>query len=507
MTEAKPIATRTPGLFLALLPILVLIALLTLNVVFYGDMATSGPNQIALIIAAATAALVGVYLKFPFVQLLKGAVNSITASMSAILILLLIGALAGTWLISGIVPAMIFYGLKVLNPTIFLFATTIVCCIVSLATGSSWSTVATVGIALLGIGKALNLNEGIIAGAIISGAYFGDKLSPMSDTTNLAPAMAGTDLFTHIRYMLYTTVPSITIALLIFLGFGLFTDHIPAAENTDALSNAIIGKFNINPFLFIVPALVIYMIIKKINAVPALLAGTVLGGLFAVIFQPLIITEVAGTTGSYIQQSYVAIVNSMAGEVSVQTGNEIATGLLKSRGMFGMLNTIWLILTALSFGGIMEEAGLLYRITRPMVEKAKTTGALVATTAGSCIVVNVTASDQYLSIVVPGKMFAETYKERHLAPQNLSRTLEDSGTVTSVLIPWNTCGATQSAVLGVSTFVYAPFCFFNIISPFMTIFFAYMGIKIAKLTTRQAAKVHPAEISDEPEDKPVDYLQ
>ncbi|MDQ3549987.1 MAG: Na+/H+ antiporter NhaC [Bacteroidota bacterium] len=507
MEGSKSIATRTPGLFLALVPILVLVALLTINVIFYGDMATSGPNQIALIIAAAAAAIVGIYLGFPFKKLLQGAVNSISASMSAILILLLIGALAGTWLISGIVPAMIYYGLQVLNPTIFLFATVIVCSVVSVATGSSWSTVATVGIALLGIGKALNLHEGLIAGAIISGAYFGDKISPMSDTTNLAPAMAGTDLFTHIRYMMYTTVPSVIIALLIFLGIGVFTDHVTSAENTDALARAIQGKFNINPLLFLVPALVIYMIIKKVNAIPALLIGTVLGGVFAMIFQPHIIKEVAGPAGDYAKQSYMALMNAMGGEVSVQTDNAIATDLLKSRGMFGMLNTIWLILSALSFGGIMEEAGLLHRITRPMVKRAKSNGALVATTAGSCMFVNVTASDQYLSIVVPGKMFAATYKERKLAPQNLSRTLEDSGTVTSVLVPWNTCGATQSAVLGVSTFIYAPFCFFNIISPFMTIFFAYMGIKIAKLSPWQASKVHPANISDEPEDKPVDYIQ
>jgi len=500
-------SAKQPTLLQALFPILVLIALLSLNVIYYGDMATSGPNQIALILAAAVAALVGLSLKISFTAMLKGAVNSIMASMSAILILLLIGALAGTWLISGIVPAMIFYGLKVLNPTIFLFATAIVCSIVSVATGSSWSTVATVGIALLGIGKALNMHEGLIAGAIISGAYFGDKISPMSDTTNLAPAMAGTDLFTHIRYMMLTTVPSIIIALLLFLGIGLFSEHASSAENTDALSTAIQARFNINIFLFIVPALVIWMIIKKVNAIPALLIGALLGGVFAIIFQPHIIQEVAGTTGSYWKQSYMAIMNAMGSEVKVASDNEIAAGLLRAKGMFGMLNTIWLILSALSFGGIMEEVGLLHRITQPLVKKAKSSGALVATTAGSCMFVNVTASDQYLSIVVPGKMFANTYKQRNLAPQNLSRTLEDSGTVTSVLVPWNTCGATQSAVLGISTMVYAPFCFFNILSPFMSIFFAYMGIKIAKLAPGEAKKVHPANISEEPEDKPVDYIQ
>ncbi|HEX6332899.1 MAG TPA: Na+/H+ antiporter NhaC [Flavisolibacter sp.] len=494
-------------LFQALLPILILIFLLALNVIYFGDMATAGSNQVALIIAAAVAALVGLNIGMPFSRLLKGAVNSIMASMSAILILMLIGALAGTWLISGIVPSMIYYGLKVLNPTIFLFAATIVCCIVSLATGSSWSTVATVGIALLGIGKALNIHEGVIAGAIISGAYFGDKISPMSDTTNLAPAMAGTDLFTHIRYMMLTTTPSLVITLLIFLGIGLFSGSAEVVGSTGMLSDAIQAKFSVNPILFIVPAVVIYMIVKKVHAIPALLIGSVLGGLFAVIFQPNIIREVAGTTGSYVKQSYMALMNAMSSEVKVETGNEIANSLLKAKGMFGMMNTIWLIISALSFGGIMEEAGLLKRITRPLVRRAKSNGDLVATTAASCAFVNVTASDQYLAIVVPGRMFAETYRERNLAPQNLSRTLEDSGTVTSVLVPWNTCGATQTAVLGVATFVYAPYCFFNIISPFMTIFFAYMKIKIAKLSPGEVKDVHPARISDEPEDKPVDYTQ
>jgi NhaC family Na+:H+ antiporter len=306
---------------------------------------------------------------------------------------------------------------------------------------------------------------------------------------------------------MYTTIPSVVIALLIFLGIGLFTDHAASAENTDALSAAIASKFNINIFLFIVPALVIWMIIKKVNAIPALLIGTLLGGIFAVIFQPQIIQEVSGVAGSYLKQSYMAIMNAMSGQVKVATDNEIASGLLSAKGMAGMLNTIWLIISALSFGGIMEEVGLLHRITQPLVKKAQSTGALVATTAGSCIFVNVTASDQYLSIVVPGKMFANTYRERNLAPQNLSRTLEDSGTVTSVLVPWNTCGATQSAVLGISTLVYAPYCFFNILSPFMSVFFAYMGIKIAKLTNTEARHVNPANISDEPEDKPVDYIQ
>lgn len=477
---------RQPTLLQALLPIFVLVGLLSMNVIFYGDMATSGANQIALLLSAAAAVLVGFWLKIPFKHMLGGVIKSINSSMSAILILLMIGALAGTWMISGVVPAMIYYGLEILSPAVFLFATCAVCAIVSLATGSSWSTVATVGIALLGIGKAMDIHEGLIAGAVISGAYFGDKISPMSDTTNLAPAMAGTDLFTHIRYMLYTTVPSMTITLLIFIGIGLFSKHSGSVENTEALSQVIRGKFNINPVLFIAPAAVIWMIVKKVNAISALLIGSLLGAVLAVIFQPHIIREVSGATGSFAKQSYMAAMNAMSSEVRVTTDNEIANGLLKAKGMFGMLNTVWLILTAMCFGGVMESAGLLRRITEPLVKKAKSTGSLVATTAGSCAFVNVTASDQYLAIVVPGRMFAQTYKDRGLAPENLSRTLEDSGTVTSVLVPWNTCGATQTGVLGVATLTYLPYCFFNIISPFMTIFFAYAGIKIRKLVKKDS---------------------
>lgn len=481
MENTDEIQFKKPSLFQALIPILILVGLLALNVIYFGDSATSGANQVVLLISAAAAAIVGLTLKIPFSHMLKGITDSIDSAMGAILILLMIGALAGTWLISGIVPAMIYYGLQILNPAIFLFATVIICAIVSVATGSSWATVATVGIALLGIGQALGMSEGIIAGAVISGAYFGDKISPMSDTTNLAPAMAGTDLFTHIRYMLYTTVPSLVITLIIFLVIGLNSSSEGSVGNVSVLSDAIREKFNINPVLFIVPAVVIWMIIKKVNPLTALLVGSVLGGIFAIIFQPHIISEVSGSAGSFFKQSYMAVMNAMSVEVKVATDNEIAAGLLKAKGMYGMLNTIWLIITAMCFGGVMESAGLLRRITEPLVKKAKSTGSLVATTAGSCVFINVTASDQYLAIVVPGRMYAQTYRERGLAPENLSRTLEDAGTVTSVLIPWNTCGATQTGVLGVSTFAYLPYCFFNIISPFMTVFFAYAGIKIRKL--------------------------
>ena len=391
--------------------------------------------------------------------------------------------MAGTWLISGIVPAMIYYGLQILNSEIFLFATAIITTIVSIATGSSWSTIATIGVALLGIGQALGLGVGMIGGAIISGAYFGDKMSPLSDTTNLAPAMAGTDLFNHIKYMMYTTIPSFFITLILFLVLG-FQSDVSSAQNIDELLLVLSTSFNITPWLFLVPIMVILLIIKKVPAIPSLLIGTLLGGFFAVIFQPNIILEITESNHMNFSNSYQAVINSMCTETNISTQNEDLNSLLSTGGMYGMLNTIWLIVCAMIFGGIMEVTGLLRRISEPIINLAKTNGSLVATTAGTCIFFNITASDQYISIVVPGRMFIDSYKEKGLAPENLSRTLEDSGTVTSVLIPWNTCGATQSAVLGVATFTYLPYCFFNLISPIMTIVYAYLGIKIKKLTRK-----------------------
>lgn len=498
-TVSKPAPTIQVSLWAALIPIVVLIALLIINVQVYGDGATSGPNQIALLMAAAVAAIVGTAVGVKFKRMMNGIVNSLGSALSAMLILLLIGSLAGTWMISGVVPAMIYYGLEILNPQIFLAATVVICAIVSVATGSSWSTVATVGVALLAIGKSLGIGEGMIGGAIISGAYFGDKISPLSDTTNLASAMAGTDLFTHIRYMMITTVPSILITLVIFtwIGYGGGVDSVD--NNTAELAQAIDAKFNLSPILFVVPAVVLVMVIIKFDPIVALFIGTILGGVFAVAMQPEIVTEVANLPDeqitrivdgqeqtetrppSYLKRSYVAVVNAMANETAVQSDNKFASELLSAGGMFGMLNTIWLIVTAMCFGGVMEACGLLQRITSPLVHYARSTGSLIATTVGSCLFVNFTASDQYLAIVVPGRMFRRTYRERRLAPQVLSRTLEDSGTVTSVLIPWNTCGATQAAVLNVQTLVYAPYCFFNIISPLMTMFMGFTGLWIARL--------------------------
>ncbi|NQU51050.1 MAG: Na+/H+ antiporter NhaC [Bacteroidetes bacterium] len=472
---------RKISLFTALLPILILIGMLTLNVLLFED-TLGGANQIALIVAAAIASVIAIRLGFSWEDVKKKIVSTIGSAMPSIIILLLIGSLAGTWMISGVVPAMIYYGLDIISPRLFLFTAVVVSAIVSVATGSSWSTIATIGIALLGIGKAIGIGEPIVAGAIISGAYFGDKMSPLSDTTNLAPAMAGTDLFTHIRYMTFTTVPSMAITLIAFLIIGFNYDFSEATVNVENVKIAIDGVFNTSFLLFLVPAILLTVIVMKIPPIPALFIGTLLGGIFAVIFQPEIINQVSGITGNYAKSSYYSVMQSMFGNVSLTTPDEGVNDLLSTSGMRGMLDTVWLILAAMIFGGVMESAGLLKRITQPIIKYAKSTGSLVTSTVLTCIFFNTTASDQYIALVVPGRMFRKTYHDKGLKPELLSRTLEDSGTMTSVLIPWNTCGATQSRVLGVDTWAYAPYAFFNIISPLMTILFAYLNIKIRRFT-------------------------
>ncbi|GAB4328025.1 MAG: Na+/H+ antiporter NhaC family protein [Flammeovirgaceae bacterium] len=483
------IALRKPALWEALLPIFFLVSALAFNVFVFKDDGLSGSNQMILIFSAGIAALMAFRLGMTWEQVQESMVRSIGSAMAAILILLMIGALAGTWMLSGIVPAMIYYGLKIMNPTIFLVASCIVCCVVSLATGSSWSTVATIGIALLGIGKTLGINEGLIAGAIISGAYFGDKVSPLSDTTNLAPAVAGTDLFTHIRYVMITTVPTLTITLIIFFVIGFFQDNVTSKEQINSVLGAIDTTFNLNPLLFLVPASVIFMIVKKMPALPAILIGALLGGVFAIIFQKDVVLKVVGEGMDASTAMYVGVMKAMYGKISVVTSNEVVNELLTTKGMAGMLNTIWLIICAMMFGGIMEASGMLNRITEPIIQKAQSSGSLIASTACTCVFFNLTASDQYLAIVVPGRMYAKAFVKRGLSPENLSRTLEDSGTVTSVLVPWNTCGATQTSVLGVATLTYLPYCFFNILSPLMTILVGYLQIKIKKLTKEEVAKM------------------
>ncbi len=480
MTSISKTQAKRPTLFQSFVPIIFLIILLALNVTIWKDDTLAGSNQIALMLAAAVASVISLKNGGNWMALRENIVETIGKSMPAILILLLIGSLSGTWLMSGVIPVLIYYGLDVLHPSIFLFAAVIISALVSLATGSSWSTIATIGVALLGIGNAMGIDEAITAGAIISGAYFGDKMSPLSDTTNLAPAMAGTDLFTHIRYMMYTTFPSIAITLVIFLIMGFTFDFEAQEVQIDSVQNVISETFNLSLWLLFVPIFLIFIIIKKVKPIPAMLLGTIVGGIFGIIFQPEIVKEFSGITDNYALASYKSIIGAMYGDFKIITEDPSMNKLFSTNGMAGMLPTIWLIISAMVFGGVMESSGMLQRIVDSIMKWVNSTGSLVASTAATCIFFNTTASDQYISIVVPGRMFADIYKEKGLKPEVLSRTLEDSGTVTSVLIPWNTCGATQSRVLGVSTIDYLPYAFFNIISPVMTVLFAYLNIKIRK---------------------------
>ncbi len=472
---------RKPPLFVAVLPMIMLVAMLSFNVLVYRDNALSGSNQMILLIAAAITVGLAICYGHRWGKLLEAMVNGLRIATPAILILLMVGALAGTWLIGGIVPTIIYYGIKIINPTVFLPVACITSALVALATGSSWSTSATVGIALIAIGRALGLDPAIVAGAILSGAYFGDKMSPLSDTTNLAAAVGGTDLFTHIRYMSLTTTPSflITLALFVFLSFGHGAESM-AAEKEIVLA-ALKQRFNINPLLMIVPVAVVLLIIKQVPALPAIVAGVVMGAIAALVAQHDIVLLVGNAYGATSYPVYVGLMQALVGDIAIPAGNPMLNELLTAGGMAGMLNTIWLIISAMLFGGAMEGSGFLRQITAAIIQRVHSAGALISATAGTCIVTNATASDQYLSIVVAGKMFSEAYKERGLANQNLSRTLEDSGTVTSVLIPWNTCGAYHASVLGVATLSYAPFAFFCLISPLMTILYASLNFKIARL--------------------------
>ena len=472
---------KSPTTFQALVPIIFLVILLSINVSIFGDDSLSGSIQIVLILSSAVASVIAFNLGFSWLDIQKGIVKSINSSLPSILILFLVGSLAGSWLLSGVVPAFIYYGIQILNAKIFLFAACVICIVVSMATGSSWTTSATIGIALIGIGRALDISDGLVAGAILSGAYFGDKMSPLSDTTNLAPAMAGSDLISHIKYLSLTTVPSIIISLVIFIVLGFNISDSIGLNNAEIISSAIKEKFYISPVLFIVPLTVIILIYNKIKAVPALFVGVILGSVFALIFQSGLVVDVSNSETLSSKALFSGTMISLYGSISINTSNPLVTDLLSSSGMFGMLDTIWLVICAMIFGGVMEKAGFLKQITSIIFNKIKSSGSLISSTAGTCIFFNLTASDQYLSIVVPGKMYSSIYKEKGLAPENLSRTLEDGGTVTSVLVPWNTCGAYHASVLNVATLTYLPFCFFNLISPIMTILFAYLKIKIKRI--------------------------
>jgi NhaC family Na+:H+ antiporter len=458
----------------ALIPVVILMALLAYNIfvadgVWLGDYS----NQYILLMGGAVAAIVGFFNKVSISTMIAEVWENWKSVFVPIMILLLVGALAGTWLVSGIIPAMVYYGLQVLSPAIFLPASVVIAAIISIATGSSWTTSATVGIALIGIGSALGISPGMIAGAVISGAYFGDKMSPLSDTTNLAPAMAGTDLFTHIRYMTITTVPTIIITLIVF---SIISMNLETTGSTDisGLLSSIKSTFNITPYLFIVPVIVIALIVTKTKPLIALGTGVLLAAVFTFIFQSEILSSLSSS-------KFQSIINAIFVDTEIATDNEKLNELFSSGGIMGMLWTILLIICAMVFGGVMDAIGALARITKELLKFATSVFGLFASTVFSCLGLNAIASDQYLALVIPGKMFKKAYEDKGLAPENLSRTLEDAGTVTSVLIPWNTCGAYQSSVLGVSVADYFVYAIFNWLSPFTTLFFAALNIKIKML--------------------------
>jgi len=458
----------------ALVPVVILMCLLAYNI-FFADGGWLGDysNQYILLIAGAIAAAMGFFNKVSSGLMIQEILENLKSVLVPICILILVGALAGTWLISGIIPAMVYYGLQVLSPSIFLPASVVIAAIISIATGSSWTTSATVGIALVGIGTALGISPGMIAGAVISGAYFGDKMSPLSDTTNLAPAMAGTDLFTHIRYMMLTTVPSIIITLIVFAIISANIEVTGDADITSLLST-IDSNFNTSPLLFLVPAVVVGLIVMKTKPLIALATGVGLAAIFAFIFQQPVLEKLGDS-------NIGALFQAIWSDISIVTDNEKLNDLFSSGGMLGMMWTILLIVSAMVFGGVMDAIGALSRITQSLLSVATSVFGLFASTVFSCLGLNVIASDQYLALVIPGKMFAKAYRDKGLAPENLSRTLEDSGTVTSVLIPWNTCGAYQSEVLGVGVGEYFFYAIFNWLSPFTTLLYAALDIKIRYL--------------------------
>jgi NhaC family Na+:H+ antiporter len=435
-----------------------------------------------LILGAAIAAIVAIKNGHAWAELQTAMVAGISTAMGAILILLAVGALIGTWLMSGTVPTLIYYGLELLDPQYFFLATCVICAITALATGSSWTTAGTLGVALIGVAMGLSLSPAIAAGAVVSGSYFGDKMSPLSDTTNLAPAVAGTDLFTHIRHMTWTTGPSFLIALVLYLFIGLGTEVDNDSVALQGLMTTLDASFNVTPLALIPLVVVLFLAMRKMPPLPTILFGALLGGLVAVILQPQAVlafadsadkpTALAMTKGVWL---------ALADGYVASTGVPEVDDLLTRGGMSSMLTTIWLVLAALAFGAVMEHAGMLLRLIQGALKAAKSTGSLITTVVLSCIGINIIAADQYISIVLPGKMFQAEFKRRNLDPKNLSRILEDSGTLTSPLVPWNTCGAYMAATLGVATFAYLPFAFLNLINPFVSIFYGITGITIARL--------------------------
>ena len=483
MNESTPVSVRDPSIGQTLIPVAMLIGMLALSVALFGDESSMGPNQIALILSTGVAVVIGLLNGHRWEDLEEGISRGISISMGAILILLVVGSVIGTWILAGVVPTMIYYGLSILTPSIFYAAACLICAVVALATGSSWTTAGTIGIALIGIATTQDLHLGMAAGAIISGAYFGDKMSPLSDTTNLAPAVAGTDLFAHIRHMLWTTTPSFVMALILFTAAGLVIPTPTGTEQLDSVLDALETHFTIGPHLLIPVIVVFALVIRRMPAFPALLIGALVGGLFAMIFQrPTILAYV----GEGDLPESVALVKgvwmALYAGFELDSGNAALDDLLSRGGMSSMLMTVWLIMSAMMFGAVMETTGMLQAIAARILGAVRGTGSLISATLATSIGMNVLASDQYIAIVLPGRMFRDEYERRQLDPKNLSRTLEDAGTLTSVLVPWNTCGAFMAQTLGVATLTYAPFAFFNLINPFVAAIYGIANIGVAPLS-------------------------
>lgn len=475
-----------PSWWISLIPFAVLVAALSIVIYVFGSDALSGASQVALMFAAGvTVVLAMVLYKIPWKTFEDAILENITSVGTSIVILLLIGAVAGSWMVSGVVPTMIYYGMKVIFPGIFLFASCVISALIAVMTGSSWTTIATIGVALVGIGTAQGYEPGWIAGAIISGAYFGDKVSPLSDTTVLASSSSGTPLFTHIRFMMVTTVPSFMISLIIFLVASIVHDAPSAAQTADFASD-LRETYNISPWLFLVPVLTALLIIKKVSAIATLFIAATIAGIAALVFQPHIIGSIAtgAAPGSFDGLSFLdgfkGLCITYYGSTAVDTGNEVLNNLTSTRGMTGMLNTVFLIIAASTFGGVLVGSGMLQSLTDALVRLVKRRVTMVASTVGTGIFANMITGDQYLSILLTSSLYKKLYQERRYESKLLSRSVEDSATVVSVLIPWNSCGMTQATVLKVSTLTYLPFCFFNIISPFMSILIAAIGYKIKR---------------------------
>jgi len=470
---------RVPSLTDALTPIFFLIALLAVSVYLFGEDASFGPNQVALIIATTVASVIALKNGHRWIALHQAISNGISVAIGAMLILLAVGALIGTWMLSGTVATMVHYGLQVLHPSIFYVAASVICALVALAVGSSWTVAGTIGIGLVGVALGMGLRVDITAGAIISGAYFGDKMSPLSDTTNLAPTVAGTELFTHIRHMAWTTGPSFVIALVLFAVVGVLSAPVGTTAGLGSMSDILAAHFDLSAVALIPVIAVIWLALKRVPALPTIMAGAALGAVAAAVLQPQIAIDLAASPDlgpglALIKGIWIAIYDGYTAE----TGNATVDTLLSRGGMLSFLNTIFLIITALSFGAVMEHTGLLERIIAALLRVARGTGSLIASVVGTTILSNIVTADQYMSIVLPGRMFKEEFRRRRLKARNLSRTIEDAGTLTSPLVPWNTCGAYMATTLGVATLAYLPFCFLNLINPATAIIYGMRDFKI-----------------------------